>query len=387
MQRLTMSKLVAAILIFLLINNHPNDAEGRDVEDPLRQQNKTNQPSLYKIPETMVLLKNKTYVNVTRKPRFLSGLSFLTGLGLGSIAGAAALNDPALLTVANYNIIPRLSTSTTTTTTTMATPPTNLDLNINSSDFFPLARVPEANIHSSNYPYVLALSTNVLVNKTLRSVHQALQELQAQFERKQIVDDVDDVENEEPNNLSMYRNKDDYVVVNCTTLRDIVRASIAEQTAKDNQNFFKQAKPVVPSNTPTEPPQTDETTVQYSTTPATDTTTTMVTTTPSNLPLIQPQFDGYYYGSQSSNISGVDITSEIYAPPAQQIYSLYPPVFGSISFYPDHRPDHYETYHGASSGFNGISESYPHYENYGRSRKFPSARESKDSKGFILTKI
>lgn len=50
-------------------------------------------------------------------------------------------------------------------------------------------------------------------------------------------DNVNDVLDEESNDLSVYKAKNNYVVANYTTLRDIVRSSIAEEIVRNNLIF------------------------------------------------------------------------------------------------------------------------------------------------------
>ncbi|XP_015111664.1 uncharacterized protein LOC107037558 [Diachasma alloeum] len=390
-RRVTMSKLVVTILVFALIHSHRNDVEAKDSNGSRL----LNEPAISLSPTTpkpLILQKNETHLNSTRKSRFLPTLSFLTGLGLGSIAGTVAL-DPSFIPAGNYSFISKLITTT-------KAPPTDLDLNFGSSELFPLANIPPSNIYNPNYPYILALSTNALLNKTLRSVQETLQKLNAQLKGKETVneeqvaqssDEVDQVEEEESNDVSVYRDKDDYVVVNRTTLKDIVKASIAEQIESGNQILLKQARPPRLPFTTVNP--TTESITEDETTLTTEDTNNMITTQiPSST--WQP-YNGWYYGGQSQNISGVDITSGTYGPPIQPVYPVYPPhsevypasppVFEPAPFYQDHHPEYYETYPGSVGGLNGISDSYPYYDHFARGRKF-SSRGSKDLGGFVPLK-
>ncbi|XP_063995281.1 uncharacterized protein LOC135172817 [Diachasmimorpha longicaudata] len=372
-----MSKIIVTILVYVLMQSLQNDVEGTD-DNGFWQLNETTAPVTLPIPKPIILLKNETRQNSTRKSRNFSGLSFWTGLGLGSIAGAAAL-DSTLNLPGNFNRISKLATTT-------EAPPNDLDLSFGSSEFLPLPNISPSSISNLNYAYIIAMRTNALLNKTLRSVQDAIKELKGQLDEK-VREDEEQLSQSSEEVVQVDAANDDYVVVNRTTLQDIVKASIAEEIANSNEILLKQVSRQDPTR---KPPGGDNVTDPAP--PTTEVTTDMTTTPIPSSTWQDPS--GWYYGGQSQNISGVDLTSVTYSPTIQTVYPPYPPlseiypasppIYAPVAFQ-EHHPDYYESYPTYNGGFNGISDSHPYYSHFPNSRKF-SLRDSKDLGGFVPVK-
>ncbi|XP_057325990.1 uncharacterized protein LOC130668023 [Microplitis mediator] len=352
-------------------------------------------------------------VGQNRNAKFFYAPSFLTGLGIGSLASSAALasssspSNPELLLTASNAVTkrhPRPMTIFMDTNRSLPMPPIS-----SLQDNF--------NVYDSTYPYI-ALSTS-LFDQSLRSIYNMLGHLRSQLAGKETSNDIQKIS---MNNLNNYEvnnsaeetsnikviNKDDREqlgIVNRSVLKDVIKESIEEinndleQRQGTRLNVGNSDVPMV-SKTP-------EPTVRQNNDKTNGTTgdinkngTQMVSTT---VPPINTTVHPGYYGGNPQNINNINLIPAIpglpshsygypneiqYAPPPNIYEYGYGqghvhghghgpgPGYGQGAFNQDyyHPESFYEipVDHSSSGSFSATTEHWPIYPPYARALKFPN---------------
>lgn len=174
---------------------------------------------------------------IKRQGKFFPGLSFLTGLGIGSgLAGSVIPSSSGLLSSASSLTGTRLPTPAASVLT-------------DPSQTIEQLRLPTPSVHDPSYPYYFALSAKALLNESLRSVYQVIDQLKTEIAKKELQSKeemttqpaitfsnekiVDEFDNDDTLQMRVFKSRNDQInLVNCSALKDVIRATIREENVR-----------------------------------------------------------------------------------------------------------------------------------------------------------
>ncbi|KAK0096282.1 hypothetical protein PV326_005891 [Microctonus aethiopoides] len=342
--------------------------------NPTSPPNPNHQSKIHLIPQNIPQpTKNK------RQGKIFSDLSFLTGLGIGSLATSA--------------IIP--------------------------------SKTKSSSINEPNL-YNISQSTNHLLNEAVKSMQEIVEQLKTRFPTKETInmepslpqpipssslsstsminnrpmltfnneaiDDSNQIDG--TSDIRVFKKADDqFTVLNCTALKEIIR-----ETIKEN-NVYNEQRQATPS---------DDMETSSVTTDSSKDTTTMLTIPDSTTQQQRPQINATteypgYYGGNSQNISGISFISGSYPSTSYGYPNMIQNINGPLPIYPSepfhHRyqypPEYYQheiidEYPPDSSinsnhHFSSVPEHWPIYPPYAKARKFSAPGNNKliGGNGFI----